>query len=517
MNMRLILRICICTAFILMLGLPVLPAAAAGEYVEIHWDAEYLSPQETYFSSASTVYLIAGRDNYVSGDCTADLHNKRTGEINTIVLTDIDSTANYTASFIPDAAFSDIEHGDHLEIKVYMGNEQISKRSVYIDDDAPTITTRGAITLTNDVRGDGVASIGDTITYVAGVEGTKDAVIWTVDLSAFGLSATASPGSFTIPNHGYDSSFSAVETVTDKAKNTVSGRVTVVGNFSLDARAPVITIPGTITLTEDTNSNRIVDVGDEIKYAAGTVEASDSDVWKADLSAWGLSTTAEPGTYTVAAANATLGFVEMVWDNGGNVDAGEISPASQVSIAYIWPDESYLGDIQSAHISVKNTGGYPGNVALTLSVNGVVQSRQTVALAAGVSESMVLIFQADVVGTQTVKVNGVGASFKVLERILPAATPVIPASSVPEIPPPPTPQLPAVPEEPVPPFAEAEGPAVTPEAPPQEGVPAPTGEVNMFLVVIAAIAQSLVVYYIVRILRKKALHNTGVVRTGRDV
>lgn len=503
MRQGLILRICIAVIAVLVLGLPVLPAYAAGESVEIHWDWEMSSPQETYFGSASTVYLKASKEGYTSGNCTADLLLRRTGEVVTITLADLDSTANYTANFIPDAVLTDVEHGDQIEIKVYMGNDQIAKRTIYIDDAPPTITTKGTLTLTNDVGNDGVASVGDTITYATGIDGTSDAVIWTVDLSAFGLSATASPDDYIIPLYTFDGACAAVETVTDKAKNTVTGGVNVIGNFKVDTYMPVIVSPGIITLSGDADDDGLVDVGDNITYTKGTLEAGDSDTWRVDLSVWGLSAAAEPGTYAVVTANASPGFVETVRDNGGNLAVGAVSPSSSISNLRVYPEASYLGDRQYIHATLKNTGGFTGDVALVLSINGDVISSDPLVMNAGESQPIEMIIRMDSVGTHTLNLNGASTTFVVEERILPEAP--IPPSSVATIPPPPEPELPTVPEEPAPPFSEPS----EPQPSQQQTAPEP---VNMLLVVVAAIGQSLVVYYLVRYLRKKALYKTGETR-----
>ncbi|MFC1787897.1 peptidoglycan-binding protein, partial [Patescibacteria group bacterium] len=107
-----------------------------------------------------------------------------------------------------------------------------------VDNEAPVISVAGVITLSNDVQSDGLASIGDDITYTAGTVSSADSDAWTVDLSTYNLSATESPGAITIVADNDDGAISATETLTDNAGNTASGSATISGFTDIDNLAP---------------------------------------------------------------------------------------------------------------------------------------------------------------------------------------------------------------------------------------------------------------------------------------
>ena len=140
--------------------------------------------------------------------------------------------------------------------------------------------------------GDSVASIGDTITYTAGTVGSADGDSWTVDLSAYGLSATAAPGPHVIVADDDDAAFAANETLSDNDGNSVTAAATITGGFNIDNIAPTISVAGTVALTNDVGGDSVASVGDTITYTAGTVGSADGDSWTVDLSAYGLSATA---------------------------------------------------------------------------------------------------------------------------------------------------------------------------------------------------------------------------------
>ena len=130
-----------------------------------------------------------------------------------------------------------------------------------IDANSPVISTPGTITLTNDVNGDGIASIGDTITYAAGSVSTPDSDIWTVDLSPYGLNATALPGNYTIvADDDNNVGFNPTETVTDDAGNIDTGSVTLFGFVFIDNVAPTYSV----TVTSPINGNT-VKIGDTVE------------------------------------------------------------------------------------------------------------------------------------------------------------------------------------------------------------------------------------------------------------
>ncbi|MCX6740500.1 MAG: Ig-like domain-containing protein [Candidatus Parcubacteria bacterium] len=135
----------------------------------------------------------------------------------------------------------------------------IDATTISLDNIIPIVTVPGTINLT-DVGGDGIASIGDTITYVIGTETIGDGASWTVDLLAYGLSATQAPGAVLIIADDDDNvAFSANETVTDDAGNTQSGAPTAtVPDFAnIDNVAPVA-ISAVIDMNDNVHTLTVV-------------------------------------------------------------------------------------------------------------------------------------------------------------------------------------------------------------------------------------------------------------------
>ncbi|MFC1697124.1 immunoglobulin-like domain-containing protein [Nanoarchaeota archaeon] len=198
--------------------------------------------------------------------------------------------------------------------------------SLDIDNTAPTIGVAGTLALTNDVGGDTIASIGDDITYAAGTPGVADGDSWTIDLSGYGLSATASPGAITIIAGDDDAAMAEMETLTDNAGNSVTGAVTTTGGFDIDNEAPVITVAGTFAVTTNNVGGANAAIGDGITYTGGTDSSGDTVSWTVDISTIGLgASVASAAEQTVVAdndENAALTFTETATDNAGNTDTG---------------------------------------------------------------------------------------------------------------------------------------------------------------------------------------------------
>jgi len=193
-----------------------------------------------------------------------------------------------------------------------------------IDNEIPVVTVAGTIGLTVDIFADGIASIGDQITYVAGTETTGDTVTWQADLSTYGLLPDQLPGAVTIVANNDDGAFSANENVKDDAGNTQAGAptaITITGAFNIDNEAPNITVPGTITLSNDVGGDNIASIGDQITYAAGTDSTGDTAFWQTNLSAYGLSAAQAPGSVAIVANddnNVAFSANESVRDDAFN-------------------------------------------------------------------------------------------------------------------------------------------------------------------------------------------------------
>ncbi|MFC1697497.1 beta strand repeat-containing protein [Nanoarchaeota archaeon] len=267
-----------------------------------------------------------------------------------------------TAGSVDDATY-----GFEITITDDAGNTQdltATSNTVSIDNEAPSISAAGTITLT-DTSGEGVASIGETITYADGSVSAADTDTWTVDLSAYGtLSATQAAGGVAIDADNDDGAFSATETVTDDAGNTDTGAVTLSGYTNIDNVAPVITDNGVFAIqTNSIGGAGNVAVGDTVQLTAGTVSAGDTDTWAIDLTTLtgeaALASGVESG---VAVAGALEGAAETftitVTDNGGNTDT---VASDAIDVDTIIPIISGAG---SFAVTANNVGG-AGNAALT--------------------------------------------------------------------------------------------------------------------------------------------------------
>lgn len=209
-----------------------------------------------------------------------------------------------------------------------------------VDNQDPIIGPAGTVTLSNDINLDGFASIGDTITYTGGTDATGDTTTWTVDLSAYGFSATAAPGPYVIAANDDDGAFAATEIATDDAGNTDTGSVTLVGFTNIDNVNPVITVPGTVTLSNDVNGDGIASVGDTITYAGGTDGTGDAGTtWTVNLSAYGLSAVAAPGPHIIPVGIADMPFsaTETATDEALNFDTGPATITGFTTIDNIDP------------------------------------------------------------------------------------------------------------------------------------------------------------------------------------
>ncbi|KKQ34741.1 MAG: Cell surface protein, partial [Candidatus Nomurabacteria bacterium GW2011_GWB1_37_5] len=207
----------------------------------------------------------------------------------------------------------------------------------------------GTLTLSVDADGNNIANIGDTVSVLANITNTdSDGVdpnetTVTTDLSVFGCSASTAmdvtdelegnmaenwgPVTCVITSGGIDVD-TATQTVSitysdsdDGAANGESG--TLVEAF--DNIVPIISTPGTVSLSNDIGVEGVASVGDEITYSAGSLLSDDGDTITVDLSAYGLSATAAPGVYTIIADddnNVPFSATETVTDNAGNSTSG---------------------------------------------------------------------------------------------------------------------------------------------------------------------------------------------------
>lgn len=298
---------------------------------------------------AITVTGLVTLTNDVNGDAAASIGDTLTYSIGTVNAGDGDT---WTVDFTP-YGLGVVSAGPHVMIA---GDQDINPMTAQetvvdnagnfdiggatlagfgkFDNVAPIITVPGTITLTNDVNGDGVASVGDDITYASGSVSVGDSDAWTVDLSAYGLSATAAPGVYTIIPGDDDAPFMATEIVKDNAFNSDTGSVSVVGFTEIDNIAPVIGIPGTLNLSNDVGGDGVASIGDVITYSPGTLNADDGDTWTVDLSVYGLSPVSAVGPHTVVANNddGLLLAIETVTDDGGNTVSG---PANKIGFTDI--------------------------------------------------------------------------------------------------------------------------------------------------------------------------------------
>lgn len=169
---------------------------------------------------------------------------------------------------------------------------QADDNTVSVDNEAPTISTAGDVALSTDVDGDGIASIGDTLKYSSGTEGTGDTVSWSVGLSTYNLGTLNAGNAKDVVSGSSDGAFSATETVTDDAGNTVTGQVTTSSFTDIDNTPPTV---GTVTYTvTDSNSNNVLNIGETIEVTAdmsGVSDLSSTSPVTVDLSRIGGSAT----------------------------------------------------------------------------------------------------------------------------------------------------------------------------------------------------------------------------------
>lgn len=217
------------------------------------------APTLTIADDEDSVANIAGGDVTFTFTFSEDVTGFEIADITvtngTEVTFDTTSATEYTLVVTPTANFQgDLTVSVAANVTVDIAGNENSTATTYtqeVDTLAPVITTAGTITLTTDANGDGIASIGDIITYAQGDLSAADADTWTVDLSAYGLSATAGTGEHEIIADDDDRTFSATETVTDDAGNTGTGPVTISDFTNIDNIAPVVTI-GNISITGGT-------------------------------------------------------------------------------------------------------------------------------------------------------------------------------------------------------------------------------------------------------------------------
>ncbi|MCP3686367.1 MAG: hypothetical protein GY861_27300, partial [bacterium] len=148
-----------------------------------------------------------------------------------------------------------------------------------------------------------------------------DGDAWTVDLSAYGLSANQTAGVITIVEDNDDGAFTAIETVIDNAGNAANASVNV--TFAgIDNQRPVVTANGSMNISFDSNSDGIAAIGDNITFIGGTVAVNDGDNWSVNLSSIGLGAGVSAGIAQMVIAddddNPTMVFPQSVVDNAGN-------------------------------------------------------------------------------------------------------------------------------------------------------------------------------------------------------
>jgi hypothetical protein len=165
----------------------------------------------------------------------------------------------------------------NIEVIDDAGNVQTGKSNpVNIDDIPPVITSAGTITLTNDVNANGIAAIGDELTYAKG-NGSGDIVLWTVNLSDYSLNPLQEEGTFTIIEDDDDGAFTAVETVTDKAGNTATGTVDLVGFTDIDNEKPNVKNTDVIVdVNKCTGNSGYCKIDDFIKVNVNLSDLTDS-------------------------------------------------------------------------------------------------------------------------------------------------------------------------------------------------------------------------------------------------
>lgn len=144
----------------------------------------------------------------------------------------------------------------------------IDGTTISVDNIIPVVTVAGTVILTTDVGLEGVASAGDTITYASGTETIGDGAAWTVDLSAFLLSATQAPGAVVLVPDNDDGIFTPNETVTDNAGNTQAAAPTAVQfPINIDNEIPVLA-SATLTISTDNPTPGVANIGDQVDIGA---------------------------------------------------------------------------------------------------------------------------------------------------------------------------------------------------------------------------------------------------------
>jgi hypothetical protein len=265
------------------------------------------------------------------------------------------------------------------------GNVLTSSANVInIDNIIPIITVPGTINLT-DLGGDGIASIGDTLTYAAGTETTGDSITWTVDLSAYdGLSATAVPGAYGIlADDDNNVAFSANEAATDDAGNTQAGAPTaVVPNFAnIDNVAP--TLSSISIISDNSRDTTLAMAGDGVYLTfdasetlsstpppvvtfssggtpvANPIAVADDGSTCGDTAAgdntWVACYTVDP-TDTTGAVTFTINYTDLALNSGATETV--VDDASSVSVDVTVPSIARItaktqgGAFPSAHDSV---------------------------------------------------------------------------------------------------------------------------------------------------------------------
>ncbi len=222
-------------------------------------------------------------------------------EYTLVVTPDSNSTADITVDVPADSAIDVAGNGN------LMATQAVQE----VDTEAPVIDPAGIITLSNDVNGDGVASIGDEITYTGGTDSTGDMTTWTVNLSNYGLSATAGPGTYAIVADDDDGVFSVEETATDDVGNSTIGSVTVSGFTDIDNVAPVVTDANiSIAGGQMIDGVRVYTTGDTAIAIWNNSSAGDNNpdivTVIATLTGSGLDTLADPLKTTLKTASLPM-------------------------------------------------------------------------------------------------------------------------------------------------------------------------------------------------------------------
>lgn len=194
---------------------------------------------------------------------------------------------------------------------------------IAVDNLAPDPNDDAILQLVNDVDGNGIANIGDTFQLLKGTENTDDDVIWylmgdviTGDEQL--LSETESqpiiPGDFDFPKNTPINI-----TVIDDMGNESSGQT--VSSPVVDNEAPTFKNLGTLSITNDLNSNGIAEVGDGVTLTGVSVTSDDEDTITVDLTdLTGDSKASIDVEYTVIEGDSDgdFNYTITATDNAGN-------------------------------------------------------------------------------------------------------------------------------------------------------------------------------------------------------